>query len=45
MIHGLGRSVYRLLLRLLPPEFRGKHGAEMEELFFEAPPSLWRRPA
>ena len=36
MIHGLGRSVYRLLLRLLPPEFRAKHGAEMEELFLEA---------
>ncbi len=36
MIHGLGRSAYRLLLRLLPPEFRAKHGAEMEVLFFEA---------
>lgn len=26
-------SVYRLALRLLPAELRGKHGSAMEELF------------
>ena len=36
MIHGMGRLAYRFLLRLLPAEFRLKHGAEMEELFLEA---------
>ncbi len=36
MMDRLGRPAYRLLLRLLPPDFRAKHGAEMEELFAAA---------
>ena len=36
MMDRLGRTAYRLLLRLLPPDFRAKHGAEMEELFAAA---------
>ncbi len=43
MKYRLGRMAYRLLLRLLPPDFRAKHGAEMEELFFEALGVHWRR--
>ena len=36
MIHRLSRAVYRLLVRVLPSEFRARHGSEMEELFSEA---------
>ncbi len=38
-----GRGVYRLLLRLLPSDFRGANGAEMEALFKETVLSARRR--
>ena len=36
MMDRLGGTVYRVLLRCLPPDFRAKHGTEMEVLFVAA---------
>ena len=37
------RRIHRVLRRLLPPEFRRHHGAEMEDVFVEAHQGAKRR--
>ena len=36
MTHETARSIYRKLLRILPDNFRWRHGSEMEQVFIEA---------